>query len=227
MAWLRGAILAGIAGGLLWLLYLLGAHGIADAARKLAQLHIAAAETQRQVPDADRLQLVQQLLDVARRLDPHHPQWLAQQGRVLEWQAHQAALQGAYGEQGDYRERALALYRQGVVARPSWPWAWLDLAWAKYRMGAFDAEFQHAVHQVVVTAPWQARVQLSLAELGVLSWSSLSPPNRRAVADGLWRLGAHAPGALVRLAAEPGYRVVICAFAATASQGMSRACDVR
>lgn len=213
-----------LAGLLIWTLAMLLMRGLADAAGTLAELHIAAAHQHRRAPPADELRRVDGFVAVARAWDRGNPAWVAQQGRVREWQAYHAAGLGLVERAADYRSQGLALYRAGVAMRPLWAWAWLDLGYAKFRAGAIDDEFQLAFANADRTAPWLQRVQLSRVALGLPAWPRLSPQNRQALSDSLQRLGRDAPQGLIGLAGQPGSRFLICSFTRDASPRMAAFC---
>lgn len=206
------------------MVFIAGSRGVADAAGKLAQLHIDALYEQRRPPEPDELEIIASLVSFAFSLDDHNPDWMAQKGRILEWQAFYASRQPDPASEAGYRNQALTVYRRAVKARPRWAWAWLDLAFAKFRAGEFDDEFQSAFLRIDETAPWQESVQLSRSELGFFAWYHLSVDNRRSLIKTFTRLAKTKPRGLIQLATSDSRKMLLCTFTAESHQAMKRFC---
>jgi tetratricopeptide (TPR) repeat protein len=79
------------------------------------------------------------------------------------------------------RREAYAHYKESISIRPSWPYAWVNLALVKYRLGETDDEFYHALHKADELGPWEPGVQRVIVDIGLHSWNSLSHDERNFV----------------------------------------------
>jgi hypothetical protein len=75
--------------------------------------------------------------------------------------------------------QALALIRQSILNQPTWPLAWMDLAYIKSLMGVFDEEFQQAFAKALQTGGNETHVLTTFTEIGFATWRDLTADNRR------------------------------------------------
>ena len=79
------------------------------------------------------------------------------------------------------RREAYAHYKKSISIRPSWPYAWVNLALVKYRLGETDNEFYHALHKADELGAWEPGVQRVIVDVGLHYWNSSSRDEREFV----------------------------------------------
>ena len=79
------------------------------------------------------------------------------------------------------RREAYVHYKKSISLRPTWPYAWVNLALVKYRLGETDDEFYHALHKADELGPWEPGVQRVIVDIGLHNWNSLSRDERKFV----------------------------------------------
>ena len=79
------------------------------------------------------------------------------------------------------RREAYAHYKKSISVRPSWPYAWVNLALVKYRLGETDDEFYHALHKADELGAWEPGVQRVIVDIGLHYWKSLSRNEKKFV----------------------------------------------
>lgn len=78
-----------------------------------------------------------------------------------------------------------------VIARPDWPYTWVQLAYVKLRLGEFDAEFDTALARGFELGPWRLDANRWLAEIGLRAWSSLNDDQREQALESVRRTVAY------------------------------------
>ena len=78
-------------------------------------------------------------------------------------------------------------YREAIRMRPNWPYSWANLALMKASVNQFDTEYEQAINQAVMLGPWENAVNISVAEAGMLGWSTLTPDTQAAVMKNIER----------------------------------------
>lgn len=94
------------------------------------------------------------------------------------------------GSPADFRETTLEAiegYRKATQERPNWPYSWASLALMKASVRQFDTEFEDAIIKAVKLGPWENSVNISVAEAGLLGWTSLAPSTQNAVIENIER----------------------------------------
>ena len=137
--------------------------------------------------------------------------YLDQLGVVEQWKAFRHSF--ADPKAADSRRAALENFRLAVTARPTWPSAWINLAWAKAYLMEFDDEFDHALQQAAHLGPWRIGINRSLSELGFISWGYLTPQQRTLVLESAHRTVAHSPRQateLLKTATATGMSDALC-----------------
>ena len=79
------------------------------------------------------------------------------------------------------RREAYTHYKKAISLRPTWPYAWVNLALVKYRLGETDDEFYYALHKADELGPWEPGVQRVIVDIGLHYWNSLSSDERKFV----------------------------------------------
>ncbi|MDH5190828.1 MAG: hypothetical protein OEW89_06230 [Gammaproteobacteria bacterium] len=73
-------------------------------------------------------------------------------------------------------QQALQLYKKAIALRPSWPYSWAGMARMKLKMLEIDNEFESALINMAKLGPWESRINLTIIELGFITWGQLSIP---------------------------------------------------
>jgi len=185
--------------------------GFADAHYYNARTILAAA-TDRRPPDAPDLASAQAALAAARALEPANPLFVEQDARVKEMQA----LQLPRGEPAARAllRAALAEFRGAALMRPGSPYAWASIALLKLRLEELDAEFYGALERAARLGPWEAPVQIAIADAGLAAWRWLAPPAKTLVIAALERGLLREAPEIRRLAVAHGTLPLVCAGAA-------------
>lgn len=109
-----------------------------------------------------------------------------------------------------FEEQAIEYFRQAVALRPTSPYAWANLALAKYHIGQTDAELQRGVANAALFGPWEPEVQFVVADLGFAMWdglpAELQGTVRETAGNGMKRYGDN----IVRIAAKRGRLALVC-----------------
>jgi hypothetical protein len=180
--------------------------GVADVYGYFVQAHLDTWAERRQLPKEQEWQQVRELVRSALDWTPEDPRLLQQAGRLYEW----GALIGEAREERS--DQAFRYYRASLSRRPTWPYAWADLAAAKARFGQIDAEFQRAFARALETGPWEPEVQLNIARAGFLAFRQLDRANRAALARTIQNMSSRQLPELVRIARETGSLWIVCAI---------------
>jgi hypothetical protein len=180
-----------MAGGLLTIVYLSAARGMADVVAQEPRYEIERWRTGKLTPDSLKLNAIQAELHKARDLDPLNPNILEDLGRfyaarVERGQSHEPVVR-------ETRQQSLAYFRQALELRPTSGHAWVNVALMKFRLGEIDQEFSQSLAQALHRSPWEPQVQLLAIELGLGSWQALSDPTRQRLrqairSQGDWKL---------------------------------------
>ena len=79
------------------------------------------------------------------------------------------------------RREAYAHYKKSISIRPTSPFAWVNLALVKFRLGETDDEFYYALHKADELGPWEPGVQRVIVDIRLYYWNSLSPDEKKFV----------------------------------------------
>ncbi len=124
-------------------------------------------------------------IGIARLLNPLNPDYIESRARLRQvWLANNSVAP-------EYRTELLAQivsdYRLVVKWRPTWPYAWSNLAVAKAAADEYDSELFKAISRAVSLGPWEPRVQLQMARLGMRYDQQLNGETRRIISDNIQR----------------------------------------
>lgn len=124
-------------------------------------------------------------LAAAARMDPDNPLVTTDIGMLTA----EMALQPAAGRLGTpLRRESLGVFRKVVRQRPTWPFAWGQIAVLKYNLGEFDPEFSDALRRTAELGPAEPDLQRMVVEIGLGEWARLGTGERAAV-TGMLRRG--------------------------------------
>lgn len=126
------------------------------------------------------------------RFSPFNADYREGLARIHEARFMMAGLGAA--EAREDREKAVALYRESIALRPSWPYAHAALAYALWRAGASHAEVEVALADAARLGPWEPQVMEAIIDVGLDAWYVLTPSARQVVSDAIlrsqsWRAG--------------------------------------
>ncbi|MBV1879664.1 MAG: hypothetical protein KUG79_18620 [Pseudomonadales bacterium] len=110
----------------------------------------------------------------ANQLQPHHPDYLYQLGRVFQFRQLNEPVQLNTTD----LVMARKYYRESILERPTWPLAWAHLALVKSRLNEIDSEFSLAIEQATTFGPWEPGVQIALSQASFLHWQQLNMADR-------------------------------------------------
>lgn len=132
-------------------------------------------------------------------------------GRVLQWQQFRQPFGAAAAEPS--RRAALEAFRAASQARPTWPYNWTALAYAKLYLLEFDDEFARALQQAHHYGPDRIGINQTLAEIGFFVWPHLNEEQRHATLDSARRTVKHGTKEaqnLLAIARHTGMTHVLC-----------------
>lgn len=129
-------------------------------------------EDRRQVPSAKAWRIAEQAMQQSMAWYPAKNSAYAEQlGYMWQWRAYSANTPATIRKES--QQHALQAFRQATQLRPSWPYAWSGLAYAKMVAGEHDQEFRHAMQQAVHYGPTRIAINRRVAEIGLISWQNL------------------------------------------------------
>lgn len=148
-------------------------------------------------PVVDRIRAELEGASVRRAADPASHELL---GVLLaKWPAAQPDM-----------ERSLREFTAALALRPTSPYAWSNMAQAKYSKGDSAQAIEVALGRAAQLGPAEPEVQRTVADFGLALWNDISPASRtaveRVVADGMRRN----PMETLRIAARRGRLDVAC-----------------
>jgi cytochrome c-type biogenesis protein CcmH/NrfG len=114
-----------------------------------------------------------------------------------------------------YLEQSAAHLRRALVARPSSPYTWANLALVKLRLTQLDAEFQTAFVNAWRLGPWEPEVQFTLAQVAFRAREKLDPAARDAAHGAMANAARGYPRELLALARAHGGLSTLCAAPGT------------
>ena len=100
---------------------------------------------------------------------------------MWQWRAYGADPKQAGTK--DAQQHAIAAFRHATALRPSWPYAWSGLAYAKRVAEEYDDEFNQAMQQAAYYGPSRIGINRRLAEIGLISWAKLDAEQRELTLD--------------------------------------------
>lgn len=86
-----------------------------------------------------------------------------------------------------FLEQAAAEYREAIRLRPTWPYNYLDLAYALRRLDKLDDEYEQSLRMALHYGPWEPQVLSSVVSLNLDKLPRLKPSTRQLVLDTLVR----------------------------------------
>jgi hypothetical protein len=179
-------------------------------------------ESSRKPPSTADWTLARERLREARALDPDHPAYAEEIGRLYHGRA--LLLRPGDSLAKEYARQALVYHREAARLRPSASHSWANIALLKARLPEPDAEFEAALRNAALLGPWEPDVQLAVAEAGFLHWASLAPGTRAAVRDTAARALSAQDEGLFALARRIGRLGVLCAMPGVGRSRLATAC---
>lgn len=177
-------------------------------------------------PGAHAWQIAQ---DAAQRAIDLHPgangAYLERLGRIQLWKQFGLPLGAPEAERT--RRAALQAFRAAGEARPTWPFNWTALAYAKLYLLEFDDEFAQALERAGAFGPTRIEVNRSLAEIGLIAWPQLSDEQRRATlaaAEKTVKYSTKEAQGLLAIAGSSGMHDPLCASLADSLKQQRKIC---
>jgi hypothetical protein len=164
---------------LLYLTYIAGSWGLADVYARSSINILEKWRSEKITLNDDEWDKLRADLSYALKHDSDNPD-------IHEYLA--LAIEGRFAEIAPEDEKAMPSrreayghYKKSILLRPTWPYAWVNLALVKYRLGETDDEFYHALHKADELGPWEPGVQRIIVDIGLHYWNSLSRNEKKFV----------------------------------------------
>lgn len=174
---------------LIYMIYIAGSWGVADVYARPAMSVLEKWRAGKIKLNGQDWDEIQANLSKALQHDPDNPD-------IHEYLA--LALEGALGAQSatdeeviSSRKAAYSHYKKSIAVRPTWPYAWVNLALVKYRLGEIDDEFFNAYKKAEQLGPWEPGVQKIIIEIGLHGWARFSQQDRLSTLDMISRAMEH------------------------------------
>ncbi|HDZ57873.1 MAG TPA: hypothetical protein ENI17_09705 [Pseudomonas xinjiangensis] len=145
-------------------------------------------------------------------------------GRVLSWGP---LVERPDADSKQEIELALHAFRESAAARPSWPWTWLRIAYAKRGLQQVDEEFALALQRASELGTGRVELNRGLASLGFMSWESLDREQRTLTLAAAGRAAAHSSDEAARifgLAHASGLNNALCWSLSNAIKSQQQIC---
>ncbi len=155
------------------------AWGWADLGAVSPRLAMLEWREQVRAPNEDEWRKARDRLENIYRVHPFNASYSADMARVYEWRGLDFPLWS--GESKENRARAIDFYRKALARRPTWAFAWVNLARTKVLNQEVDKEVFTALEKAMVFSPWAPDVQLKVIELGLALWNDLPDVQRAQV----------------------------------------------
>ena len=162
---------------LLYLAYIAGNWSLADIYARPSIITLEKWRSEKITLSDDDWDELRTNLSYALEHDPDNP-------NIHEYLA--LAIEGRYAyiapeneEAMPSRREAYTHYKKAILIRPTWPYAWVNLALVKYRLGETDDEFYHALHKADELGSWEPGVQRVIVDVGLHYWNSLARDERK------------------------------------------------
>jgi len=172
--------------------------------------HLAFWSDEEDNPTTQELQKVETFYKTAVEYTPNNPGLHQVGGRLSEWQAYVAPDESE--EQKKYRQESLERFRRSTQLRPTWPYAWFDLAKAKIRALEPDEEFQTALHKAITLGQNEPDIQQGTMQLGLLAWRILNQEIKASVLDTIKTLHQQNPKKLYQGAKDYDRQDLLCSL---------------
>jgi len=135
-----------------------------------------------QQPTAEAWQIAYQAASKATESYPViNGEYYSNLGLVFQWKQYQNFFGDPAAKHS--RQQVLEAYRIAVIARPSWPYDWANLAYSKVRLLEFDQEYEAALQKAMEFGPWRSGITKQVAEMGLMSWQELDLPTQEIVLE--------------------------------------------
>ena len=209
-----GAIAVLMAAALLWAAWTTiqrgRAESFADEVEIAQQEWIATQRKTGALPDITALRAATAALELARRLDEINPRYAELLGQIDAT----VAISGDVVKGFD--ARSLDYFAEAVVRRPSSPYAWANLAWAKYQVGQIDHVLMTALAQAARLGPWEKEVQFVVVDIGLALWAEIPVTLQTAVKNTTRNAKRYWPNEVATIAERRGRLAEVCGFEQTA-----------
>ncbi len=114
----------------------------------------------------------------------------------------------------ELNDRMLLMLLDATRRSPLLPTSWLAIAHVRHFQQKYDALFLAALLRAGQLAPWEYRVQLDIARIGLLAWDRAPAAARRLTLDAVRHVLRQKPGEIEELAENLHRRGLICAHLA-------------
>ncbi len=140
---------------------------------------------------------------------PLSPDYLVARGKVEDWAVTEAQRKGVAPDTVTQQE-GLQAYREAILKRPAWPYAWADFAMAKARANEIDQEFFQALERATDLGPWEQQVMDTVTLLGLWYRDWLPQESLLAVTANLVRYAKTYPAQAMAIARTQNKTSLVC-----------------
>ncbi|GGK05565.1 hypothetical protein [Pseudomonas matsuisoli] len=140
-----------------------------------AERYLQYWETLKEAPSASaRTKAKEAALEATESFPVANGEYLDRLGRVYAWD------KGAAPGHDDMAAARLS-FSESLEARPSWPWTWVRMVYAKLQLEEVDDEFSNALLRADQTGGGYQEVDRELAQMGLRAWPQLTVSERALV----------------------------------------------
>ncbi len=139
---------------------------------------------------------------------PDSPEQWVLKARVQLWGLQHNLLGGDKGADSPL----LITWQQAIALRPAWPYAWSDYAMARAQLSLIDDAFESALFKANQLGPWEKRVLINSATLGLHYKGWLSEALQNELTDSLRRLSTLYPRNALTLARKYDSVLLVCSW---------------
>ncbi|MBP9614792.1 MAG: hypothetical protein KBD92_04360 [Thiopseudomonas sp.] len=155
-------------------------------------------EKKRHIPSEKAWQVAEQAMHNAIDWYPSANGAYAEQlGYMWQWRSYDA--NPAQVSIKEHKQQAISAFRTATELRPTWPYAWSGLAYAKLVADELDQEFTDAMQNAAHYGPSRIGVNRRLAEIGLISWSKLDTALRELTLEQARRVARYSPPSRAQL----------------------------
>ncbi|VAX06196.1 hypothetical protein MNBD_GAMMA26-962 [hydrothermal vent metagenome] len=182
--------------------------GIANVHSYLLQAHLNSWSSTATAPTEAAWDKAKGFFQTAINQTPKDPQLLQYGGILHEWRIAMDTDDTEIRDQ--HLNQSIEYYRTSTRQRPTWPYAWMNLAVALNQAGQNDTEFQYAFGMAIKLGPWESTIVLNMAELGLHAWQNLTPENKRNLRDNIQNAATRNPGKAIKIAEQQNRLLILC-----------------
>ncbi len=151
-------------------------------------------------------------INAARWYAPEYPKFITYDALIHKWHASSPDYLESPEQRTALLQKALSLYEQEIVQRPTYPYAWTAYANTKMLLGEIDEKFAFAMDRSFYYGPWESQIQFEIIMTGLDAWPALDQDTKKLIFKtfGYAFQGNKFIRDLVKTAEERNIMAVIC-----------------